>query len=80
MIPDIAIMLAAYICFRMVEVWLFSPDRYRNAGSHTAAFILSLLVNAVTVLVLIMDSRQRQARRLRGVLLPQTAFFGLPPA
>ncbi len=54
MIPDIAIILAAYICFRMVEVWLFSPDRYRNAGSHTAAFILSLLVIAVTVLVLIM--------------------------
>jgi hypothetical protein len=53
MIPDLAVMIAAYICFRMLEVWAFKSDRYRSEREQIAVGISGLLVIAVTVLSLI---------------------------
>jgi hypothetical protein len=56
MIPNIAVMLSAYIGFRMIEVLLFAPSRYANRASRVVACVLAgiafLVSGAVTVDIL----------------------------
>jgi hypothetical protein len=54
MIPDIAIILAAYICFRMAEVWFLNTSRYQNRACHVIVSVMAALVIVVTLFVLIM--------------------------
>lgn len=53
MIPDLAVMIGAYICFRMLEIWAFKSDRYKSERERIALGILGLLVIAITVFCLI---------------------------
>jgi hypothetical protein len=53
MIPDIAVMLSAYIGFRMIEVFLLSPSRYSSAGAKIAACVLAVIAFLVTAFVTI---------------------------
>lgn len=53
MIPDLAIIVSVYVCFRMIEVCLFKPDRYRNPGTHIFACVLAILTLIVRFFVTI---------------------------
>jgi hypothetical protein len=44
MIPDLALIISAYIIFRMIEVLLFAGNRYQNSGTRIAACVLAILV------------------------------------
>jgi hypothetical protein len=53
MIPNLALMVGAYIGFRMIEVLLLSTSRYQNFGSRVVACILAcitLLVSGIALL------------------------------
>jgi hypothetical protein len=52
MIPDLAIIVSVYVCFRMIEVCLLKSDRYRNGGAHAVAGVLAILTLVVTLFVL----------------------------
>jgi hypothetical protein len=51
MIPDLAIIISAYVGFRMIEVLLFSPDRYANRASRVVACILVAIAFLVSGVV-----------------------------
>jgi hypothetical protein len=48
MIPNLALMVAAYIGFRMIEVFLFAPSRYQNSVSRIIACILAGIAFSVS--------------------------------
>lgn len=52
MVPDLAVIISAYICFRMIEVCLFKSDRYRNPTAHGVLCVLAVLVIALTVIII----------------------------
>lgn len=54
MIPDLAIIVAAYVCFRMLEVCLFKSDRYLNKGVHVLLRVLAVLIILLTI-VMVLD-------------------------
>jgi hypothetical protein len=43
MIPNVALMISAYIGFRMIEVFLLAPSRYANRTSRIVACILAAI-------------------------------------
>jgi len=47
MIPDLALMISAYVGFRMVEVFLLADTRYVNRASKVAACVLAAVALAV---------------------------------
>jgi len=49
MIPDIGIIIASYVCFRMIEVWCFKSDRYSNETARFALGALSVIVILVAL-------------------------------
>lgn len=44
MIPDLALMIWAYILFRMLEVFAFPESRYTTNGKRTVICIFAVLV------------------------------------
>jgi hypothetical protein len=52
MLPDLAVMIGAYICFRMLEVTTFNSSRYKSKREHIIMIILALIVLVITVAVL----------------------------
>jgi len=44
MIPNLAIIVAAYVNFWMIEVFLYSGARYSNKGTRIAAWVFAVLV------------------------------------
>jgi hypothetical protein len=52
MIPDLAVIVAAYVCFRMLEVCLLKSDRYLNSGAHIFLRVVAVLVILLTVIVI----------------------------
>jgi hypothetical protein len=44
MIPDLALVAAAYVSFRMIEVFLSPAARYSSQGGRVAACIFATLV------------------------------------
>jgi hypothetical protein len=52
-IPDLAMIVSAYVVFRMIEVWLFPASRYGSKGARVAACILALLVILATGLMVL---------------------------
>jgi hypothetical protein len=53
MIPGMAVILAAYVCFRMAEVWFLNTTRYQNRACHIIVSVLAALVILVTLFALI---------------------------
>jgi hypothetical protein len=61
MIPGIAIMLSAYIGFRMIEVFLLAPGRYADRGSRVIACVLAViafLVSGIATVDILMSGTQ----------------------
>lgn len=52
MIPDLAVIIAAYVCFRMIEVCLYKSDRYRSPTVHGVLCVLAALVILLTVFII----------------------------
>jgi hypothetical protein len=48
MIPDLAIMISAYIGFRMIEVFLFAPNRYSSPGARICVCVLAVIAFLVS--------------------------------
>jgi hypothetical protein len=48
MIPALAMIVAAYVNFRMIEVFLSPASRYSSHGSRVVACIFAVLVLIVT--------------------------------
>jgi hypothetical protein len=48
MIPSLAIMISAYIGFRMIEVFLFAPSRYSSPGARICACVLAVIAFVVS--------------------------------
>jgi hypothetical protein len=48
MIPNLALIVAAYVNFRMIEVFLYSGTRYSSKGTRIAACVFAVLVFLVT--------------------------------
>ena len=49
MIPTLAVMISAYVGFRMIEVFLFPTSRYRSDGARVAAYVFAGLALIVIV-------------------------------
>jgi hypothetical protein len=56
LIPTLSLMIAAYVGFRMIEVFLLADSRYRNDGAKIAACVLAALalivigISAISIL------------------------------
>jgi hypothetical protein len=48
MIPALAMIVAAYVNFRMIEVFLSPTTRYSSSGARVAACFFAVLVLMVT--------------------------------
>jgi hypothetical protein len=53
MLPDLALIIGAYVLFRMIEVMFFSSGRYSGKGQHIAVGVLAAGVCLVTIICLI---------------------------
>jgi hypothetical protein len=53
MLPELAVIIAMYVCFRMVEVWTFNPDRYRPGAARIVLGIITTLVILVTIFLVV---------------------------
>jgi|HubBroStandDraft_4_1064222.scaffolds.fasta_scaffold136739_2 hypothetical protein len=61
MIPNIALMISAYIGFGMIEVFLLAPSRYANHACRVVACILAgiaFLVSGVVTVDILMSGTQ----------------------
>jgi len=50
MIPAVAFIIAGYVVFRMVEVFLFADNRYASKMSRMIAAVLAVLVTLWTLM------------------------------
>lgn len=48
MIPNLALMISAYIGFRMIEGFLFPTERYLHGGAKIAACVFAAIALFVT--------------------------------
>ncbi|HTQ85047.1 MAG TPA: hypothetical protein VMI93_02450 [Candidatus Solibacter sp.] len=49
MIPNLATIIAAYVGFRMLEVFLFNTSRYSSRGVHIVAGVFAVFVGLATI-------------------------------
>ncbi len=69
MIPALATIVAAYVCFRCVESLLLAENHYRNKSAHAVVMLVALLVLGVTVLswLDVFSAATRGSDALRGL-------------
>lgn len=48
MIPNLALIISAYVNFRMIEIFLLPTSHYSGRGAHVAARVLAVIVILVT--------------------------------
>jgi hypothetical protein len=50
MIPNLALMVSAYVGFRMIEVFLFPPSRYSSTTARVCAYVFAAIAFVVSVI------------------------------
>lgn len=77
MIPDIGLVVAAYVVFRVVEVFTSMDDSGQRSGLPTGskgAIVIFGLVAAIVAIIVVIDLFQQSAEASRQLAASQSAL------